>query len=450
MLKSRSNGVITLLTLLFVLFTFYNRTLQSLLGYWLDSYGPFSHGLINVAFAAYCFVKVSRSSVGNRFSTVTLLQILATCAGATWIAAVCIGAGVVEHVAWFMLGLSTYCLFSKPAELEALVVPFGLLVLALPAWDFVNEPLRDMTTIATTFIISHTNIPAFITGHQIEILSGTFEIASGCSGLNIFLAASSFSLMYAYTAHYPVRKTLAIFTCCAIGAILINWIRILGLIFVAQLWGMKHYLIAVDHYWYGWALTAICIGLVVYFFEKYFGSESKRLLQIRSRQPVSVKRLIVTLVLLLANPIVVTELEHNGIQESETFLSSAEEKLHSIGFRNVKHTTKTKNLILLSKGDTTLEITAFPVQRANREIDGFYEKKLEYEKTYSLYGRNLVVGYQDAKYYQLVSLMQDGRTDAHRLVFKKEGYGQIKSEAVCEVLITLFTREQKYCDTEKV
>jgi EpsI family protein len=96
-------------------------------------------------------------------------------------------------------------------------------------------------------------------GNTIEIASGVFEVAPGCSGTNFLLCALSVSLLMGEIYSLRLRGRLALITTGIAIAMAANWFRIVTLVVLGDRTRMQSYLVAEEHYTFGWAAFAVAL-----------------------------------------------------------------------------------------------------------------------------------------------------------------------------------------------
>lgn len=125
------------------------------------------------------------------------------------------------------------------------------MVFLLPFWGFLVVPLQNLSVAAVTIIMNFTHIPVFVQNEFIEIPSGTFEIAGGCSGLRYLITALAIGSLYAFLYIKSYRNTLLFMAIAILGALITNWIRITLLIVIGHETEMTSTLME-DHNTFGW------------------------------------------------------------------------------------------------------------------------------------------------------------------------------------------------------
>jgi exosortase A len=244
-------------------FVAYWPTLSSVLRRWTGD-PTYSHGYLVAAIAGWLVWRAWRRGEleGTRPSWFGLLPL--ALAGLVWLIARGASIQVVQQlmlpafllgVAWAMFGWRGFA---------ALLVPIGVVYFVMPAWDVIRIVLQDLTTDAVGQFLHAVGVPAFITGHRVDLPSGSFEIVEGCSGLHFFMAAAALAAIQAYVfigAHWAraVLMAAALFV-----AIIANWIRVAAVIVAGHMTEMQHFLVVKDHYYFGWVVFALLMIPVIY------------------------------------------------------------------------------------------------------------------------------------------------------------------------------------------
>lgn len=176
--------------------------------------------------------------------------------------------------AWAALELvriDTLAYLSLPASLFAItwtllglggalkLIPYLLLLsLSLPIWGDLIPILVDLATVVVGSAVSALGITALIEGSNITLAYGRLVIADGCSGIG-FLAISM--VLGAFTAvlnDYRWRGWAIIMSCSIVLALVINWVRIIVLVLIADWTNMENSLVS-EHEMFGWIVFAAFI-----------------------------------------------------------------------------------------------------------------------------------------------------------------------------------------------
>jgi exosortase len=227
---------------------------------WRDSYGTLSHGYLVLALALWFGVRAWRASPAlpsprPEWRFMPLLCVLVACGvlgelmfvGGIRMALLppiflcAVAAGMGMPSAWRLAG------------------PAAFLYFALPVWNPLNGLLLSMTTRVAQALVKLCGVPAFVEGNFVHLASGTFQIASGCAGMNYFVVSLTLAA-YACLLHVRRRphRWLLMIAAGAAG-LAANWLRVSSLIVIGHVTDMQHYLIRVDHLLYGWVLFVVAM-----------------------------------------------------------------------------------------------------------------------------------------------------------------------------------------------
>lgn len=232
---------------------------------WSNIYGAFSHGYLVLALCVWLGIRYWRADPPGELRP-------------AWSAAAALIALVLALIGMDVLFLNTPRLALLPliflaacaltfgwSAARTLFWPSAFLYLALPQWWAINGLLQSMTSRVVSALVNVTGLPAFVEGNFIRVPAGTFEIASGCSGLNYLVAALSLAGFYAlmYLARWKSRILLLV--AAGVAAMLSNFIRIYALIVIGIATDMQHYLIRVEHLYFGWAIFMVSLLPVLWF-----------------------------------------------------------------------------------------------------------------------------------------------------------------------------------------
>lgn len=230
-----------------------------LLELWLDSDRPYSHGLLLAPLAGYLVLlrstRLGRTLASPSWTAYALFVGLLF----VWLLGRAADILVVTQVTFpFLLLLATGTVFGWTAA-RAVAFPIGLIFYAIPVWNYFTPFLQSMTVAAVRFSLDGYGIPVHVDGNLISIPEGTFEVAGGCAGLHYFVVALVIASLYAHQSGRGLVTGLMLIGAAAIAAVLTNWIRVGALVWIGHETNMQHYLVAQDHYYFGWILFALAL-----------------------------------------------------------------------------------------------------------------------------------------------------------------------------------------------
>lgn len=126
-------------------------------------------------------------------------------------------------------------------------------IFLLPVWGILTIPLQSMSVLAVNTMMSFTTIPVFVEDEFVQIPSGVFEIADGCSGLRYLLTSLAISTLFSFLYFRTLKNTAIFISVAILGALLTNWLRISALIIIGHQTEMTSDLMT-DHNMFGWYL----------------------------------------------------------------------------------------------------------------------------------------------------------------------------------------------------
>ena len=240
------------------LFCLHLPTARSLFELWADTAKTtYTHGFVIAALAAWLVVR-HRERLGALPWRPDLRAALALLPlGFAWLVAVRAGVELIHQVLlvsilWLAVGAA-----AGLRQMRELTVPVGFLAFALPVWDQINGVLQAITIVATTFLLKVAGVPAFVDGSVVHLAVGTFEIEGGCSGLHFFIVGLTLATLYGELGNDRWRDRAKFVALAATLAMISNWLRVTIIVIAGHLTNMQHYLVRVEHYWFGWGMFAL-------------------------------------------------------------------------------------------------------------------------------------------------------------------------------------------------
>lgn len=242
-----------------------SSTLALLHSNWTSLYGPDAHGYLVLAASVWLTVTAWQASPPPSLRP-------------DWWAALPLGALLVLLVALELMFVNNFrLLLLPPLALAAVAFVFGreaakrlfwsalFLYFALPQWWVINGFLQTLTTAAVSALLQWSQVPAFVQGNFVQLPSGTFEIASGCSGLNYLQAGTALAAFHGLLSFSTWRNRLVLLATAAGVAIVFNWIRVYAVVVTGYVSEMQHYLITGEHHTFGWVLFTVAMVPIVLF-----------------------------------------------------------------------------------------------------------------------------------------------------------------------------------------
>jgi exosortase len=182
-----------------------------------------------------------------------------------------------EAAAELLLPLSVaccaFCLFDRKTA-ASLASVSALLLFSVAIWDTLSIPLRDLTVLITSSVVSLAGWPALITGADIILPDGTVRIEEGCSGLKYFVAASCLGYFSAIINNLNSLKTFVVVLVFIAAALLGNWLRVTLLVAVAHYTELQSPLLE-SHNSFGWVLFGVLLIPTILICDRINGTGDK-------------------------------------------------------------------------------------------------------------------------------------------------------------------------------
>lgn len=233
-------------------------TFGYLLPAWWDSQ-TYSHGLLVAPLCVWLLWRQRRQIASAQLAPSAAALAMLACVVVLW---------MLSHAANVQVGVESLLPLAAGLAITAalgwdvarrVAFPIGFLYFAISIWDVINATLQSLTTFVVGLILKLVGVPAFIQGNTVQIPSGWFEVAGGCSGLHFFIVAGALASLYGHLYYRRLRTSLMLLGAGLAMALLVNWLRVATIITAGHLTEMRHYLVQVDHYTFGWVIFAVAL-----------------------------------------------------------------------------------------------------------------------------------------------------------------------------------------------
>lgn len=245
--------------LIIVAVVLYAATLPLFYRVWTDENNPgYSHGPVLLVVVLYLLFKAWRDGQRRlclQYSWFGLSGVFVV--STVWALARLGNIQIIELVSVIFILVMVFWSLLGIRQSKAFVLPLLLLLLSVPAWDFLNIYLRSFAALSVPLALSAVGIPAVQDDFDMIVPAGVFTVDAGCSGLNQFIVACVISLLYSYLIKANIRLTAMLLGIGACLAVVANILRIFIVVMAGQLTEMQHYLVTQEHVSLGWVVFAI-------------------------------------------------------------------------------------------------------------------------------------------------------------------------------------------------
>ncbi|MCK8516775.1 EpsI family protein [Methylonatrum kenyense] len=267
----RTDGLVAFGTLVLVVASF-PYPAELLLNRWLRFDEAYSHGLLVLAISTFL---VTRSLVQSG-----PFRIRPNAAGILLAAVLAVGIGlaaminvmVLQQIGLVLLWWACILALLGIRGGAAFAVPVGILLYAVPFWDYLALPLQLLATEINTVLLGLRGIHFEVEGVYIHLLDiGTFEIAHGCSGLRYLIVGLTLATLFSALNLSRIRDWIALHATAVALALVVNWARIFTIILVGYETEMQSSLIS-QHELFGWILFALAL-IPFFLFARWLAGE---------------------------------------------------------------------------------------------------------------------------------------------------------------------------------
>jgi exosortase A len=250
------------------------ETTRTLLAEWSNTENlTYTHGWLIAAVSAWCILRTRITLSRLPFSPQLPVAGLLFGVSVLWLIVYQAGLLVVHQALLpIAMWLAVFAICGWAVAREC-AFGFAYLYFAIPVWSLLNSMLQSATTVAMKTSLPLVGVPTYFDGNTVHIPSGVFEIAGGCSGLHFFIVGVAIAALYGEIHRDRLKTRVLLVVAVAVLSILANWIRVFTIIVAGHLTEMQHFLITVDHYYFGWAVFAVSMALFFYWASRMPQSE---------------------------------------------------------------------------------------------------------------------------------------------------------------------------------
>jgi EpsI family protein len=151
--------------------------------------------------------------------------------------------------------------------------PLFYLFFAVPFGEFLIYPMMRATTIMSAAMLRGIGVPLHVEGVEIFLLTTTWNVAEGCSGLRYLIASTALGTAYAYFFYRSIFRRVIFVIASIVLPLLANWLRVFILVWLGHISGGK-LSTGYDHIIYGWVLFALVI-LILFLVGMYWREDSE-------------------------------------------------------------------------------------------------------------------------------------------------------------------------------
>lgn len=285
-------------------------TIRSLLHHWLAFDGNQSHGLLVVALSAYMIITTLRANRPlNPQPSVFAVAGLALCSLLWYVAAIA-NIDIIQKILLLPLLTGLFAAILGLRYTRLLLPAIGLLIFAIPVWDFLVPGLVNLASHAVGWMVHMSGIPALIESNSFYLPDGKVDIVGGCSGIKYLTIAIVISYYILITSRSSLYWKIALVVIATALSILMNWIRIFVLILIAYFSEMQSSLVD-DHETFGWLLFALVMIPLILLGKRLPLKKNEPIQVMGSTPPSHLTRISIgAIVAILVGPVMLQQIDY--------------------------------------------------------------------------------------------------------------------------------------------
>lgn len=165
---------------------------------------------------------------------------------------------LLEQLALIAMFYSLAVLVAGWRSAVSIAPQLALLLFCVPIWDELNDQLVELASLVVGGFFSFTPITSHVAGNTITLPAGTVVIADGCSGLRYLIVGLAMANLASTMNRLRFRHQIIANLFAVALMLLLNWVRIIIIVFVAYYTDMQASLVR-NHETFGWALFGVAL-----------------------------------------------------------------------------------------------------------------------------------------------------------------------------------------------
>lgn|GEM_PF-2146865 len=171
---------------------------------------------------------------------------------------------LLPTIVWLVLGSQV---------IRVIAIPLILVVTVAPIWELFSPFLTQVTASVAHASLNILGVPVFRDEMYLRIPEGVFEIAEGCGGFRYFISGLSLGLIFAQLNFRRISSQIFIVVAAVLLSILINWIRVMIVIWAGHITDMQHHYVH-EHVTLGWYVFAVAFFLFFFLCNRFIEAPS--------------------------------------------------------------------------------------------------------------------------------------------------------------------------------
>jgi len=150
----------------------------------------------------------------------------------------------------------------------AFLPPIVFFYFAIPIWDQFLPFLQQIAIFGAVVGMKGLGVTVSLSGNNVKIPEGTFEVLYGCSGLRYVIVSLALAFLIGSVNALTRMRFVLLVILSGLLAIVFNWLRICIVMYAGHLTSMQHYFVIESHKGLGHVLFIILLMMIYLLGEK--------------------------------------------------------------------------------------------------------------------------------------------------------------------------------------
>jgi exosortase A len=229
---------------------------------WRES-ADYQHGFLLAAIVVYWLVQLRGRIDTTTDVTPFRLAILPLAASLLcWMIASRANSELMQQLLIPVIAMLSVLAILGPRVARQAAPPILFIYYVIPAWDHLVPLLQAMTTWATEHVLALLDVPTVVEGNDVSIPAGRFTIADACAGKRYLIVGLACATLLGTLQGLRRVRLFLLLAATVITALLLNWLRVVTIIYAGHVSDMQHYLVAKEHLTFGWLVFLPLLAIV--------------------------------------------------------------------------------------------------------------------------------------------------------------------------------------------
>lgn len=228
---------------------------------WIES-ADYQHGFLVAAIAIYWLVQIRGDIDAAEVAPLRLAILPLAGALLCWAIASRANSELMQQLLLPPIAVLSVMAILGWRVARVVAAPILFLYYVIPVWDHLVPLLQAMTTWTTEHLLALLGVPTVVDGNDVSIPAGRFTVADACSGKRYLIVGLTYATLLGKLQGLRGRRLIVLLLATIGAAFVINWLRVVTIIYAGHLTDMQHYLVAQEHLTFGWLVFIPLLAII--------------------------------------------------------------------------------------------------------------------------------------------------------------------------------------------